>query len=93
MDNILIAYSTNNKYYIIEFKSKLQAIYKLRNLKETIYFLEIQIVYNKSTWKLWLFQDSYIEKLKEKYYVTKTKQSLVLLPDKILVSNISITTL
>jgi hypothetical protein len=56
-----------------EFEQKLRAKYEVRELGEAKHFLGIRIVRDRTDRKLWLLQDSYIDKMAEKFHVKLTK--------------------
>ena len=53
-----------------EFESKLMNKYEIQKLGEVEHFLEVRIVRDRSQRKLWLVQDSYINKITKKYNIT-----------------------
>ncbi len=76
VDNIITTYCQKDQYRVDEFKQKLQAKYKVCELGEAKHFLSIQIVRDYSDYKLWLLQDSYINKIAKKFYIKLTNPSL-----------------
>ena len=70
VDDILVAYGSKDKYQMDEFESKLLKKYELRSLGKPEHFLGIRIVRDRSQRKLWLVQDSYIDKMAEKFNIT-----------------------
>ena len=73
MDNILALYLSRDQNKMDEFKAKLIAKYAIRELGEAQHFLGIRIVRERSNRKLWLIQDSYINKLADKFNITVKK--------------------
>src|ERR1700721_989903 len=53
-----------------QFESKLMNKYEIRPLESAKHFLRIRIVCDRSQQKLWLVQDSYIDKMAKKYNIT-----------------------
>ena len=80
MDDILALYSSRDQNKIDEFKAKLIAKYAIRELGEAQHFLGIRIVRERSNRKLWLIQDSYIDKLADKFNITVKKPPKTPLP-------------
>ena len=68
-----------------EFEQKLWAKYKVYELGEAKHFLGIHIVHNRVDQKLWLLQDSYINKMAEKFHIKLTKIPKTPLPNTNLV--------
>src|ERR1700722_3710854 len=67
------------------FESRLHRKYEIRALGEAKHFLGIQIVRDRAQRKLWLIQDSYIDKLAEKFNVIANKVPKTPLPSTELV--------
>src|ERR1700722_1862350 len=70
VDDILTAYALKHKNRMDQFESKLMNKYEIQALGSAKHFLGIRIVRDRSQWKLWLVQDSYIDKMAEKYNIT-----------------------
>ena len=70
VDNIITTYDSKNQYQIDEFESKLMNKYEIQKLGEVEHFLGVRIVRDQSQRKLWLVQDSYIDKIAKKYNIT-----------------------
>jgi hypothetical protein len=73
VEDILTVYSTKHQRRMDEFESELLKKYELQQLGEVEHFLGIRIIRNRPLWKLWLIQDSYIEKMAEKDNITANK--------------------
>jgi hypothetical protein len=56
-----------------DFEQKLRAKYEVRELGKAKHFLGIRIVQDRSDRKLWLLQDSYIDKIAKKFHIKPTK--------------------
>src|SRR6266536_458044 len=82
VDDIVVVYRSKDQHKIDEFKAKLRAKYEVRALGECSHFLGIRIVRDRVQRKLWLLQDSYIDKLQEKFNVNTTKKPKTPLPSK-----------
>jgi hypothetical protein len=85
VDDILTVYTSKHQNQIDEFESGLIAKYELRSLGEAEHFLGIRIVQDRSVQKLWLIQDSYIDKLAGKFNITVNKTPKTPLPSTDLV--------
>ena len=81
VDDIITTYNSKNQYQIDEFESKLMNKYEIQKLGEVEHFLGVRIVRDWSQRKLWLVQDSYIDKIAKKYNITlSTKPPKTLFP-------------
>jgi hypothetical protein len=69
VDDIITIYNRKNQQRMDEFERKLEKEYELRKLGEAKHFLGIRILRNRAERKLWLIQDSYIDKLRERFNV------------------------
>ena len=74
VDDILAVYAPKHQERIKEFESRLMNKYKVRKLGEAEHFLGIQIVRDRSQRKLWLIQDSYIDKIARKFNITSNNK-------------------
>jgi hypothetical protein len=82
VDDIVAIYNSSNKHKMDEFEHKLTSIYEIRCLGPCTYFLGIRVVRDRENRKLWLLQDTYIDKLKDKYQVEfSSKAPSTPLPD------------
>ena len=68
IDDFIILYRAGDKEKFKEFESALLVTYEIRSLGNLSWFLGIRII--RSDDKLYLYQDSYIEKIAEKYSTT-----------------------
>ncbi len=73
VDDIVTAYCQKDQYRVDEFKQKLRAKYEVRELGEVKHFIGICIVRDRTDRKLWLLQDSYINKMAKKFHIKLTK--------------------
>ena len=73
VDDIMAIYSSKDTHKMDEIESKLMTKYELRQLGTAEHFLGIRIVRDRPNRKLWLIQDSYIDKLADKYNISVTK--------------------
>ena len=87
VDDILTAYASKHQSRMDKFESELLKKYEIRQLGEAKHFLGIRIIRDRPQRKLWLIQDSYIEKMAEKYNITVTKPPKAPLPMTELIPN------
>ena len=73
VDDIRVLHSRSNSHRMDEFEAQLMSKYELRLLGEGEYFLGIRIIRNREERKAWLVQDSYIDKLSERFNVTTSR--------------------
>ena len=69
VDDIAVIYAKQNEHKVEEFQRRLQDTYQLRILGELEWFLAIRIIRDRPQRKLWLCQDSYIEKIAAKFNI------------------------
>ena len=74
MDDIVVIYNSANRQKMDEFERNLLATYEIRCLGPCTYFLGIRVVRDRENRKLWLLQDTYIDRLKDKYHVVIDKK-------------------
>ena len=70
IDDFVILYCLEDKAIFTTFKAALLAVYEIRCLGYLSWFLGIRVIITKD--KLYLCQDSYIEKIAEKYNIAAT---------------------
>ena len=70
VDDIAIIFDRHYTNKVDEIQAKLFQIYEMRYLGEVEWFLGIRIIRDRPTRRLWLSQDSYIDKLSAKFNVT-----------------------
>jgi hypothetical protein len=80
VDDIAILYSKEYEGEVDQLQAKLCEIYEMRHLGELNWFLGIRITRNRDSRKLWLCQDSYIDKLAAKFKISDTGLSKTPLP-------------
>ena len=80
VDDILTAYASKHQNQMDMFESRLFNKYELRALGEAEHFLGIRIVRDRAQRKLWLIQDSYIDKMAGKFNITANKVPKTPLP-------------
>jgi hypothetical protein len=73
VDDILAAFSLKHKDRMNEFELRLINKYKVQTLREAKHFLGIRIVCDQPQRKLWLVQDSYIDKMVGKFNITANR--------------------
>lgn len=69
VDDIVVIFDRRHAEKVNEFQAKLFEAYEMRYLGELQWFLGIRIARDRTSQKLWLCQDSYIEKLISKFNV------------------------
>lgn len=82
VDDILCLYSTKDTPKMDEFEAKLKAKYQLHTIPDADHFLGIRILRDRPNRKLWLLQDSYIDKLADKFNITIDKVPKTPLPSQ-----------
>lgn len=77
VDDICVLHSRNRTNTADQFERKLFLKYEMKALGEIEWFLGIRVVRDRCARKLWLSQESYIDKLAAKFHITvdKAKQS------------------
>lgn len=70
VDDVLCFYSSNHQAKFDNFEVKMLALYEFRKLGEVEHFLGIRVVRDRTDRKLWLVQDTYMEKLAAKHHIT-----------------------
>jgi hypothetical protein len=73
MDNIVALCRKKHLHYLDEFEKNLRAEYEIRALGELNWFLGVRIVRDRKACKVWLCQDSYIDKIVAKFYLEHHK--------------------
>ena len=69
VDNIVVICHKENLPKLQLFKEELMKKYKIKNLRELTWFLEIRILHNQPHQKLWLCQDFYINKITSAFHL------------------------
>ena len=80
VDDILVAYAPKYQERMDEFESKLMSKYEVRALGEAEHFLGIRIIRDRPQRKLWLVQDSYIDKMAGKFNIKTNRGPKTPLP-------------
>lgn len=70
VDNIIAVYHRHHLQEVDELFSWIQSCYKLWNMGEASWFLGICILWDRSSRKLWLCQDSYIDKIVNHFHLS-----------------------
>jgi hypothetical protein len=70
VDDIVIM--VHPKYYsdFLDFKAKLMAAYEMRDMGELKWFLGIRVMRDRLRRRIWLSQDSYIQKIYAQYGIS-----------------------
>ena len=80
MDNIVALCRKKHLHYLDEFEKNLRARYEIRALGELNWFLGVRIVRDRKARKVWLCQDSYIDKIMAKFNLEHHKLASTPLP-------------
>ena len=73
VDDVVILYHKIHEAEYLEFKKALLNAYQFKDLGELKWFLGIRIIRDRANRRLWLCQDSYIEKLADSFKITASK--------------------
>jgi hypothetical protein len=73
VDDIIPIYHPKNQQKFDEFKEAFKAKYEIRDLGELKWFLGIRILRDRENRKLWLCQDSYVEKITHRFHLEDRK--------------------
>ena len=79
VDDIVVLVIEKHRKHLEKFEEVLQSIYDLKVIGPLSWFLEIRIIRDESTRKIWLIQDSYIEKIASKFHCNNEKPPKTLL--------------
>jgi hypothetical protein len=71
VDDIVVAVALKNKDAYYRFDQQLRATYDVRFLGELKWFLRVRVIRDRSQKKIWLMQDSFIEKVAAKYNIAQ----------------------
>lgn len=74
VDDIVVLFDQRHTKQVDEFQAKLFNAYEMRYLGELEWFLGIRITRDRETRRLWLCQDSYIDKLTSKLNISTDKK-------------------
>jgi hypothetical protein len=69
VDDIVVAVASKNKDAYHQFDQQLRATYDVRFLGELKWFLGVRVIRDRSQKKIWLMQDSFIDKVAAKYNI------------------------
>lgn len=70
VDDIIAVYHRRHQQEVDDLFNRIQHRYKLRNMGEASWFLGIRILRDRSSRKLWLCQDSYIDKIVNRFHLS-----------------------
>ena len=79
-DDICVLYDKRYTSQVDTFEADLFSTYEMKFLGEIDWFLGIRVTRDRASRKLWLCQDSYVDKLAAKFNISKTKTRLTPLP-------------
>ena len=85
VDDIAVLFAKKDLQRMEEFEAKLLQQYEIRALGDLQWFLGIRIVQDRPNRKLWLCQDSYIEKIANQFNIQPGRFSKSPLPTKELI--------
>jgi hypothetical protein len=71
VDDVVIIYHKDKRQQMENFKAKLMELYPMREIGDLKWFLGIRIIRDRAQRKLWMCQDSYIEKIAQRFHLTK----------------------
>ena len=74
VDDVIAFCRLEDQGYLTKFQGKLEQKYPMRNPGELNWFLGVRILRDKLTRKLWLCQDSYLEKIAHRYHLEERNQ-------------------
>jgi hypothetical protein len=80
VDDILILYAPKHQLKMDQFEQEFLNRYEMRKMGNAEHFLGVRIIRDRPYRKLWLIQDSYIDKLAEKFNITANKVPKTPLP-------------
>jgi hypothetical protein len=80
VDDIVVAVSSGNKDVYRQFGRQLRAAYGVRFLGELKWFPGIRVIRDRSQKKIWLMQDSFIDKVAAKYNIAQTSRACPAVP-------------
>lgn len=80
VDDLLLMYHSRYKERFLELQDRLLALYEFRVMGDASHFIGIRILRNREDRKLWLIQDSYIDKISEKFSIKTVKVPKTPLP-------------
>ena len=80
VDDICVIYDKRYSAYVDAFEAKLFNKYEMKALGEIEWFLGIRVTRDRISRKLWLCQDSYIDKIGAKFNITAVNAKTSPLP-------------
>ena len=80
VDDLILVYHSRDQAKFLKFESQLLALYEFHVMGDATHFIGIRIIRNREDRKLWLTQDSYIEKISEKFNIKVNKVPKTPLP-------------
>jgi hypothetical protein len=87
VDDIVLLFQEKDSHKYAEFKKNLMNRYKIRDIGDLTWFLGIRVTRDFEQWKIWLCQDSYIEKIAQTFHIEYMKTPTTPLPFEELVPN------
>jgi hypothetical protein len=80
VDDIITLCNTKHQQHLDTFMDKLRNKYPMKDVGKLNWFLGVRIIRDRPARKLWLCQDSYIEKIAHKYHLQDRKPASTPLP-------------
>jgi transposase InsO family protein len=80
VDDIIAFCQPEDGEYLVNFRENLSQKYPMRNLGLLNWFLGVRIIRDRPARKIWLCQDSYIEKIAHRYHLEERKPAITPLP-------------
>jgi hypothetical protein len=74
VDDIAVLFHQSNRRYYDEFREMLLKAFTMHELGELKWFLGIRVIRDRTQHKIWLCQDSYIDKLANKFGVDESQK-------------------
>ena len=80
VDDIVVIYEKHHEAQVDSFQQRLFEVYEMRFLGPLQWFIGIHITRDRNTRRLWLCQDSYIDKITAKFNITSSRRVRTPLP-------------
>lgn len=80
VDDIIMLYRSENAQYAADIRHKIEAKYEVRQMGDLEWFLNIRIIRDRANRKLWLCQDSYIDKIAARFHLQDQRAPKTPLP-------------
>jgi hypothetical protein len=87
VDDIVVLFHHSDVHFYDQFKAKLMVQVKLREIGDLTWFLGIRVLRDRIRNKIWLCQDSYLEKMARKFNLLHKKAKTPLTIEKLIKSD------